>query len=114
MPFFRFDAESAARVRESIRRAELAMKLKLKARKQWIRKARKQAGGPCRATTKRGKPCQRKGCANGLCQGHGGLSAGQLWDRMEGEARRERQQNGGAKPASLLPSTRSCARARRG
>jgi hypothetical protein len=113
MPFVKLDPEGAARAREAIRRADLAMRereLRHRARKHWIREARKQAGGPCRATTKSGKPCQRKGAANGLCWGHGGLTAGQLWERMEGEARRERQQSSGVEPAGLQRCTRTRAR----
>jgi hypothetical protein len=116
MSMFKFDPEAAARVRDAIRRADLAMRemeLKHRARKHWIREARKQAGGPCRATTKLGKPCQRKGAANGLCWTHGGLTAGQLWERMEGEARRNRHQSSGVEPAVFLPTTRTRARARK-
>jgi hypothetical protein len=86
---------AAARALEVIRRAALAQRereLKQKARKAWVRKVREQAGEPCRAITRQGKPCRRTGCANGLCLGHGGRNAGQLWDRMEGAARPDRHQ----------------------
>src|SRR5215510_4457200 len=117
MSFFKLDPETAAHVRDAIRRADFAMRereLKHKAKKDWIRKARKQAGGPCRATTKLGKPCQRKACANGVCTTHGGLTAGQLWDRMEGAARRDSHQSSGVEPAGLPRTTRVRAREKRG
>jgi hypothetical protein len=88
MSFFNLDREAVARVRDAIRRADLAMRereLKKKARKHWIKKAKKQAGGPCRSMTRRGLPCARKAYANGFCPTHGGLNVGALWAILEGQ-----------------------------
>jgi hypothetical protein len=122
MSFFKMDAETAARVREKIRRADLAMRereLAHKARRAWIRSARKRAGGPCGATTKKGLPCGRKALASGFCQTHGGVNAAVLWSRMEGSTTPRLPQGSPSseepmrKDAVFLPCTRTCARERK-
>ena len=43
------------------------------------RLAQDATGGPCKATTKLGKPFRRRVMENGVCVTHGGRDAMQLW-----------------------------------
>jgi hypothetical protein len=68
-----------AKIRERLREARRG--------KHERRALRLAAGGPCRATTKEGAPCRRRGMANGLCGTHGGKDAMQVWLERRGRSR---------------------------
>jgi hypothetical protein len=62
-------------IREKIRQADAKLRKRARLDKRERRQLRRRAGGPCKATTKQGRPCRGKAWANGYCGVHGGLNA---------------------------------------
>jgi hypothetical protein len=79
-----------------IRRAEATLRKRKALGKQERRALKRAAGGPCKATTKLGRPCRRRATGNQLCMTHGGADAMTLWRRRDRSlmAARERQASG--------------------